>query len=160
MSTIKTVPTVLVHKIDSGGTLSGAAPNGNDSGESNFRGRYRVYDECTVGGLVELDQTLRCGFRVEKVSWNMTGLTGVDLYLVDPDGFEYWFGGGTGANNAYEWRDGGLLVPPDFTFKAVSQGGTLSADGAVMFVIGQGWKQTTFENNTRLGVSKLPPNQY
>lgn len=159
MADIRRIPTVIVHEIGSGGALDGSLPDGNDSEETLFRGRYRLWDSCTVGGGVKLPEPLsNVGFRVERVSWKMTGLTGVNLYLKDPDGFLYLVGAMTGAEGYYDWINNGVLVPGgDWTFQAISQGGTLSADGRIMIVIGQGWGQPTPCQTGIIGQENVPP---
>lgn len=139
------------YRVVSLGALTGVAPDGTDSEEGEHRGRYRIWTGCSDGGLVEFPTSIRGGFRVERVSWNLPGLSGVDLYVVDPDGVLFLVGQYTGSEGYFEWRNGGTLVAPRFKFAAVSQGGSLSDIGRVMFVLGQGWGQTTLEQAKELG---------
>lgn len=159
MSDILCIPDVIIHQINNGGTLTGVTPNGTDNGESLLRGRYRLYTNCTNGGLIEMDSSLKDGFRIERVSFNLTGVTAVNLYVRSPQGIDFLVGDYTGAAGYYEWRQGGTLVPPGFTFKAVATG-TLSAAGGIMFVLSQGWKESAYQSNNVLGREVSPPSQF
>jgi hypothetical protein len=161
MSEIERIPTIVVHQINNGGNLTGTLPDGTDSDETLRRGRIRYYAGCTDGGKFELpDALVKTGFRVERVAWNLPGLTGVNLYVVDPNGFAYLVGTMTGAQGFYEWRNGGTLVPgySGWSFAAIKTGGAnLTADGSIMFVVGQGWGQATLSEEGSLGREAKPP---
>lgn len=161
MGEIKRVPEIVIHQIDSGGGFTGVLPNGTDSEETLRRGRIRRYANCTDGGAFELPGDLNLlGFRMERVSWNLPGITGVDLFIKDPDGYLYLVGAMTGAAGYFSWRNGGLIIPgyPGWSFVADKAGGTtLSGDGSIMFTLGRGWGQPTFSQEGSIGRDERPP---
>jgi len=159
MGEIRRIPTVITHEISSGGALNGSVPDGVDSEETHARGRYRIWTACSAGGKIEIPSPEnQVGFRIERCSWKLTGLTGVNLYVVDPDGVKFLVGAMTGAEGYFEWRGGGTLIPGgSWTFEAISQGGSLTADGRIMFVLGQGWGQPTGCQTGIIGRENLPP---
>lgn len=159
MGEIKSIPTVITHEIGAGGSL-GLLPDGTDSEETISRGRYRIWTAGTQGGKIEFPSPLNLsGFRVERCSWSLPGVVGIDLFLVDPDGISFLVGQMTGADGFYEWRGGGTLVPggDGWSFEAVAQGGALTAVGRIMFVLAQGWGQPTLSQTGVLGRENLPP---
>lgn len=160
MGIIKTIPSIVVHQIDNGGDLTGTLPDGTDSEETLRRGRIRYYKNCTNGGKFELpDQLIFAGFRIERISWNLPGITGVDAYIFDPDGYAYPVGSASGAKNFIDWRSGGVLVPgyAGWYFAAVKQGGAITADGSLMMTLAKGWSQSTFSQVKEIGREEKPP---
>jgi len=164
MAEIKVIPTVIVHQINNGGSLTGVAPVGSplvDSGQTVRRGRYRKFSALTDGGLIDIPETVaRNGYKILSVLVNIPGMSSASFYVVDRDGNDVGatsitLTGGVGYR---EWRNFGLLVAPGCSFR-VTGVGTASADGQVMFVLGDGWGHSMFDSAPQLGSSSLPPSE-
>ena len=131
----------------------------SDSVETIRRGRYRQYSNLADGGLISIaEANAYNGYRVRNVLVSAAGLTAVSFYIVDRDGGSSNAGSitltsGDGYN---EWRNGGLIVAPGCSFKAVGTG-TASAEGRIMFVLGEGWGSSAFDGALEIGSSNLPP---
>lgn len=141
--------------VDGSVTTIGAA----DTEETIRRGRYRVYSGLTDGGLITIPESIAYqGYRIRNVLVNIPGLTAVDFYIVDRAGNDVSAGsisltGGAGYN---EWRNGGLIVAPGCKFKAVGTG-TVTTEGEVMFIIGEGWGSSVYDQAGSLGASNRVP---
>lgn len=162
MSQMKVFPNILVHQFLSGASVSGVEPAGSplvDSEETLSRGRYRKYSDLTDGGRVSFPFPLTSvGFRIMNVLFNCPGITAAQLYIEDEAGVLVSAGAmaitnGLGYN---EFRNGGILVGPDFKFQVVGTG-TLSGAGKIEFHLGQGWGQPVPSEITTVGSQKLPP---
>lgn len=162
MGAINTIPAVLIHRILNGGGLSGVAPVGSplvDSGETIRRGRYRKYSDLTDGGLIDIAEAIAHeGFTVQRVYVSMPGVTGIDLFVVDRDGDDSFVGNITlTAGNGYaEWEAPGIFIPPGCQFKAKSLQ-ALTADGQLVFILGNGWDIAVFDEFPSLGRDNRPP---
>lgn len=130
-----------------------------DTEETVRRGRYRVYSGLTDCGLITIPEEVAYqGYRIRNVLVRVLGLTDISFYVVDRDGNDVSAGtvtlsSGDGYN---EWRNGGVIVAPGCKFKAVGTG-TATADGEIMFIIGEGWGSSVFDQAGSLGASNLPP---
>ena len=165
------IPGVIVQAIASGGSMSGADPDGTDSSEAIRRGRIRVFGYnhavgsalCTDGGGIEIASGIgEQGLRIERVVWNLPGVTNVALNIRDRNlvapatlGVAMRAGNVAAAVGHVEWQRGGVLVPPGFRFEAVATG-ALTADGAIMFVLADGWAPSSFDAAPILGSESLP----
>ena len=147
--------------VSSGATcdVDGDTADAMDSQQSIQRGRYREYIGLTAGGLVELPSALDGeGFTVVNVRLNLPGVTAVSFRVVDPSGAEYSADSitPTAGLGYFEWRNGGIIIPPGCGFKVVGTG-TLSSAGQIMFVLSKGWGQNLFTSSGGIGVESLPP---
>lgn len=132
---------------------------GEDSETTIRRGRYRVYSNLTDCGLITIPESVAFnGYRIRNALVNAPGISAVDFYIVDRDGNSVSAGSITLTSGAgyNEWRNGGLIVAPGCKFKAVGTG-TASADGEIMFILGEGWGASIFDQAGELGSSNLPP---
>lgn len=141
--------------------VDGAVTNNGvpDSAESIRRGRYRRFSGLVDGGLVELDSSIGWnGFSVRNVLITLPGITAVKLYVMDRNSNNVSAGIPTiTSGDAYqEFFNNGLIVPPGCKFKVVGTG-TLSAEGRIMFILSQGWGESSFdEDSPQLGRSNRP----
>lgn len=139
--------------------VDGSSSDTQDSAETIQRGRYLEYFGLVDGGLVDLPDSLDAeGFTLVNVRVSLPGITAVEFVVVDSSGDEFSAGSIslTLGRGYTEWRNGGLLVPPNCSLKAVGTG-TLSSAGQLMFVLGKGWGQNFFTNIGGLGTSDVPP---
>lgn len=150
------LPDIVVHEIKSGNVLNGGAPNGTlvplEKGAPTFNGRYRLYEDGTTGGLIEVSPQ---GGTLVRVSWTGDGTATITGHLVSPDGFEHLILDGTKLSETvdpsstpagFSWAPiGTLLVPPGFKLKFVSTNNLTSA-GRLMVHLGSGWGVRAFEN--------------
>jgi len=130
-----------------------------NTGELIERGRQVVFFKLSNGGLFEFPVGVsRLGFRVVNALVNLPGITAVKFKVVDQWGADYGAGiPSITAGEAYqEFRNGGLLVPPNCKFKVVGTG-TLSGAGQIMLILGQGWSESAFSDAPELGKSNVPP---
>jgi hypothetical protein len=155
-----TMPAVLIQRFALGGAITGVSPVGTlvDSEETIYRGRIRKISGLTDGGLVDVDTSIVCGYRVSSILASVPGVTALAFHVVDHDGHSTYAGtlSLTSGNGYIDWRNNGILVPPGFSFKVIGTG-TLSGDGQIMFVFANGWHQSGFENASILGKSISPP---
>lgn len=118
--TTTVISDILVHEIMGGSSLTGVAPNGEDTEETFFRGRIRKWLAGTLGGEFSVDALV--GIRVEQVSWELPAAStpNVSIYLVDDDDVEYLIDTQNVASGSYSQTNGGFLVPPTFKMRVKS----------------------------------------
>jgi hypothetical protein len=156
-----TVPAVLIQQFESGASVTGATPSGAtfaDTEETLYRGRIRKLTGLTDGGLVDTDiAAISCGYRVLQAQISLPGISAVAFHVYDHDGDKSSAGSVslTSGDGYKEWLNNGVFIPPGFTFRAVGTG-TLSGDGQIVFVFGNGWSPSMFEVSTVLGKSYMP----
>jgi hypothetical protein len=128
-----------------------------DTEETIYRGRIRKLSGLTDGGLVDIDTTIVCGYRVTQILVDVPGISALNFYVLDYAGHTVSAGSLslTSGEGYIDWRNNGVLVPPAFSFKVVGTG-TVTTAGQIMFVFSQGWQQSGFEGATILGRSSLP----
>ena len=159
MGLIKRIPTIVTHEIKSGGVCDGSLPDGDDSEETLFRGRYRLWEQCSVAGKLEMAPELQDGFVVYRVSAVSTGPTAFDVYLLDPDGFAFPMGSLAAGTGFIDFGSKPVVVPPTFACVAKLTGAAITADSRVMFGLGAGWGQTTLSQEKDLGREERPPSK-
>lgn len=149
-------PTVETHEIASGSDLDGSAPDGTDSGDTLFRGRYRKYEACTEGGLFEVAPL--AGATIREIQWNLPGLTNLDVFVQDDDGVDYLMHNSTDVSGFYIFTSAGKQIPPTFKLKAVgTTAAGLTGDGRFVAIFGQGWGQQGMARTAGLGSEDIPP---
>lgn len=125
----------------------------SDTLETLHRGRVRKLGGLVDGGLVDTNgSVLAAGYRVQQAMATLPGITALNFYVVDHDGHDTFVGSVslTTGNGYLDWRNNGVFVPPRSTFKVVGTG-TLSADGQITLVFGQGWIVSMFDGMAVLG---------
>ena len=155
--TTQVIPAVVVQEILDTNDVTGVAPVGasmTDSEETLHRGRYRKYESCDDGGEVLVDAL--AGNTITSVSWNLPGLTAVDIYREDDDGVKYLLHNSTSAQGTYDPRSRVAFVPPGWKIRVIGTG-TLSADGRLMVTLGDGWGQPAPSQIGSIGRSARPP---
>jgi hypothetical protein len=123
MADIKRVPQLWIHEFELGASCTGVAPAGAalvDSDETVDRGAQRLWSGLDDGGLFQLPVALTCGWRVNRVMWNLPGLTKFDLYAVDADGFSYVLLSGTAVSGMIDFRDPQVLLVPGWALQVVA----------------------------------------
>jgi hypothetical protein len=136
--------------------------NYSDSEETIRRGRYRVFSGLEDGGLIDIPETIaRNGYSIKTVLVNIPTLTAVNFNIIDRDGNSVNAGYVTLTTGVgyKEWLNGGVIVPPDCKFQVVGTG-SVTSDGQIMFVLGEGWGTSMFDAAPQLGASNLPPGPY
>lgn len=158
MAEIQRMPSVIVHEVALGGVLSGVAPDGVDTIETLYRGRYRKWTACTVAGLITMPAaTFRTGWGLDRIMWNMTGIGSVTVNIVDEDGFVYPLATVAAAAGTWVPPDaGGLIILPGWSLQLVG-GAPLGADGRIVVYVGCGWNQSVFDMAETLGREEYPP---
>jgi hypothetical protein len=118
--TTTVISDILIQEIMGGSTLTGVAPNGNDTEETLFRGRIRKWLAGTLGGEFAVNALV--GIRIEQVSWELPAASApnVSIYLVDDDDVEYLIDTQNVASGSYSQTNGGFLVPPTFKVRVKS----------------------------------------
>lgn len=157
MGLIKRVPTIVTHEIAAAGLCNGSLPNGVDSEETLFRGRYRIWKQCSVAGKLEFAPELLSGFAVYRVSAVSTGPTAFDAYLIDPDSVAFHMGTLPSGNGFIDFGSKPVVVPPTFSFVVKLTVGVITADSRVMFGLGEKWGQPAFSQDSVLGREERPP---
>lgn len=159
MSEIRRVPQVMLHAIENGGAVSGVAPSGAglvDSAETLFTGQYRKWTGCTAAGLFQLPDRLLTGWRLERLVWNLPGVGGLKVNLVDDDGVVYEVAAPTTATGQYvPSENGGLLVLPGWSLKVVGTN-ALTGAGRLIAFGALGWRTDLFDVKI-LGEAQYPP---
>ena len=159
MSEIRRIPNVMVQAIVSGGAVSGVAPAGAamvDSAESLFRGQYRKWTVCDVGGLIQIPATMTTGWRFERLVWHLPGVGGLKISLVDEDVVAYEIAAPTTADGQYTPNEnGGLSVLPGWAIKVVGTN-SLTGDGRLIVFLAPGWRTDLFDSKI-LGEALYPP---
>jgi hypothetical protein len=153
---IQRIPQVIVHAVASGSSLDGTAPNGVDSGESLYRGRYRTWTVCTHGGLIALPVAFGGGWGVQRVMWDCGGIGSLTVTVVDEAGFEYDVDTVAADSGTWAPSEGVLPILPGWALKLVGAN-PLSADGRVAVYVGRGWGQDLFDSAPILGSEQYPP---
>ena len=129
--TTQVIPSVVVHEILNGNNITGVAPVGGsmvDSEELLFKGRYRKYTSCVDAGEVLVDALT--GSTLTSVSWNLAGITLVNIYREDDNGVLYLLNTSTDAQGSYDPRMNTALVPPSWKIRVICTG-NLSANGRI-----------------------------
>ena len=159
MSEIRRIPQVLLQAVKNGGSISGVEPSGVelvDSEETLFGGQYRKWSFCTAAGLFQLPAVLRYGWRLERLVWNLPGVGGIKIYVVDDDAVSYELITTTAVAGQYTPQEnGGLLVLPGWAIKVVGTN-ALSGAGRLVAFASSGWRTDAFEVKV-LGEGLLPP---
>lgn len=152
MADILRIPQVWTHEVANGGAFTGVAPDGVDTEETLYRGRYRKWAAGTVGGLFTLPAaTFRAGWALDRVVWNATGIGAVTVNLIDDDAFVYPLVTVAAASGTWVPPDsGGLLVIPGWSLQVVGVN-PLGADGRVVVVTTRGWNQELYDTIPLLG---------
>jgi len=159
MSEIRRIPQVLLQAVNNGGSVSGVEPSGVamvDSGETLFSGQYRKWTVCTAAGLFRLPAVLRYGWRLERLVWNLPGVGGIKVNLIDDDAVSYELAAITAVAGQYTPEEnGGLLVLPGWAIQVVGTN-ALSSAGRLVAFASSGWRTDAFEVKV-LGEGLLPP---
>jgi hypothetical protein len=114
------VPAVTMQEILGGNTLTGVAPDGTDSLETDFRGRYRKFTRGTVAG--EFPAPDKTGMKVQDIYWDLSATVApnVAIYLVDDDDVEYLVNTTNVDSGHFTNTNQGFFVPPTFKVRVKS----------------------------------------
>lgn len=130
-----------------------------DNNETVRRGRYRAYSNLSDGGLVTIPESVAYqGYRVRQVFVTIPGMTAIDFYVVDRDGYSVSAGSVslTSGSGYKDWTNYGVLVAPGCKFRVVGTGAA-TAVGEIMMVMVDKWQASIFDQAGELGSSNLPP---
>jgi hypothetical protein len=153
---IRRIPQVIVQEVALGGVISGVAPDGVDSLETLYRGRYRKWTACTVAGLFAIPATFASGWGTERILWNAPGCGGITINLIDDDGFVYPVHTSLAASGSWVPPDDIMKVLPGWSVQVVGAN-PLGATGRVVMFVGAGWGQSALDGAPILGDEQCPP---